>query len=421
VSRKKKYYILGCLISFPLSTPYLDLFLTSVFLFVIFLNKDLRGASLRRLFVSRILPNLLFLFLLCRDIVSIFTFFDLKTVRIILVHLVLFLFALLSNFDLLTSRRYKLILNIGIFYFASYTIFYIITKIKGEDWATLQTVYLTGSVYAAIPFLFISYSILENSTRQTMTSEMVLVLLALISATVYSSRTLLLFIFLFLFTFLFKSKIEVVKRLQFFSILLFLSIFLSAISGTFVSHTKPIQSSQDSYGVESSSTSEDSNLKNFIKDLSASALFLFNNRQSDQDRKSHLLCGIEALKNRGLITNIFGSGTNTYRHTLASCTQFGGPGYSDEKIIRKDKGSQSISFTITLIDYGILPFVLIFIMFFHHFSQFFNQKNSLVYMFYFVLNFYLFFITNLGPALIVWLFFVAPYLGHYKDRWIRLK
>ena len=243
-SKEKILYIglfFGCLISFPLNTPYLDLFLTSLFLFVILLNKDIRGASLRRLFVSRILPNLLFLFLLCRDIVSIFAFFDLKTVRIALVHLVLFLFALLSNFDLLTSRRYKLILNIGIFYFASYSIFYTITKIKGEDWATLQTVYLTGSVYAAIPFLFISYSILENSTRQTITSEMVLVLLALISATVYSSRTLLLFIFLFIFTFLFKSKIEVVKRLQFFSILLFLSIFLSAISGTFVSHTKPIQ------------------------------------------------------------------------------------------------------------------------------------------------------------------------------------
>ncbi len=413
-SKEKLFYFaifFGCLIAFPISTPYLDLLLISVYLFLQ-ISKTIWNASVFSFLKFNTLPPLaLFSYFLLRDTFSLWNFFEFKTLRILLVHFVLLIFIVFQILQPNSRINYMFVLRISILYFAFYDIFYLFMRLTGQNWATLQTVYLTGSVYASIPFLFTSYLILENSSNRSLRSEYFLTILALISAVLYSSRTLLLFILLFLVIYYFKSQVEIKKKHKFVFGFLLMTIFLSLTSGVFVSHSNDLRVSNNS---ETTTISEDKivqtdiSIVSFLKDVSSSALFLVNNRKSDDDRKAHILCALESLENRTILNNLIGSGTNTYRHTLGSCTQFGGQGYSDDVIERKDKGSQSISFTVIMLDYGLFAFILLVLVFMSRLYDFYQRRVSFTYLLYFVLNFYLFFVTNLGAAFIVWLYFSSP-------------
>ena len=402
--------IFGCLIAFPLSTPYVDLMLICVYL--IFLVSKVSGYEYFSTYSKslNLLSVALFSYLIIRDIISIISFFDIKTIRVLLVHLVLLILITLKINLLNDKFDYRFVLKISVFYFALYDIFYVFTRLTEQDWAKLQTVYLTGSVYAAIPFLYISYVILENSTNASLKSEYYVTFLALISAVLYSSRTLLLFILVFLIIYCFKSKVELIDRLKFVFGLLLLAFSLSFFFGIFVSHSREpdiIKSSDAAIVSEYKHVGSNNSIIRFINDISSSALFLVNNRKPDDDRKAHIMCAFESLENRTLINNLFGSGTNTYRYTLATCSQFGGQGYSDTKIERNNRGSQSISFTIIMLDYGLLVFILLFLIFIKRLHEFYQGQITATYILYFLLNSYLFFIINLGFALIIWLFLTS--------------
>lgn len=411
-SKEKVFYFgiyFGCIIAFPISTPYLDLFFISIYL--ILMVKGASGHKKSFGFSKSIdIPSIaLFLFFFLRDLFSLINFFEVKTLRILLVHLVLFILLIVHSLQLNPKINYKIILRISIIYFAFYNIYYFIILLTGQNWATLQTVYLTGSVYASIPFLFTSYMVLENSSNKTLRFEYFLTILALTSAILYSSRSLLLFILFFIGIYFFKSKVELRKRLKFVFGCLFLTISMSWAFGVFVSYSNDFRIGNDSdiaIVEEDKIIETNKSVIRFFEDLTSSAFFLVENKRDD-DRKAHILCALESLENRTLINNLIGSGTNTYRHTLASCSQFGGQGYSDNSIKRENKGSQSISFTIIMLDYGLFAYILFFSLFAKRLYDFYQSRVSLTYLLYFLLNFYLFFVTNLGVTFIVWLFFTS--------------
>lgn len=402
--------IFGCLISFPFSTPYIDLLFIGFYV-LLQLRRNIQNLGISKsILFQNFLVILLFAYFAFRDLFSMSQVPDLKTLRILLVHLLLLSFVLIVGELEGAKIGYRVILNIGICYFFLYNAYFFLIWVIGQNWAELQTVYLTGSLYVAIPFIFISFLILENSSSKTFHSECLLTSLAILSAIVYSSRTLLLFVLFFATQYLYKSRVELEKRLRFVFGFWFISIIFSLVFGVFVSHSNDVQvtpSTSQSAVSQSSLRSSDISVSHYFKDITSSIFFLIKNRNSDSDRKEHISCAFEALENRNAQSKLFGSGTNTYRYTLGSCTQFGGGGYSDEKIVRQGRGSQSISFTVIMLDYGLFPYLLLFSIFVYRLYQFSRKQTSFTYIIYFLLNFYLFFVTNLGAAFIVWLFFAS--------------
>jgi hypothetical protein len=116
-SKEKVFYFgiyFGCIIAFPISTPYLDLFFISIYL--ILMVKGASGHKKSFGFSKSIdMPSIaLFLFFFLRDLFSLINFFEVKTLRILLVHLVLFIFLIVHSLQLNPKINYKIILRISI-------------------------------------------------------------------------------------------------------------------------------------------------------------------------------------------------------------------------------------------------------------------------------------------------------------------
>ena len=272
--------IFGCLISFPFSTPYIDLLLIGFYVLLQFRRK-IQNLGISKSILFQNFPGiLLFAYFAIRDLFSISQVPDPKTLRILLVHLLLLCFVLVVGELEGAKIDYKVILNIGICYFFLYNAYFFLIWVIGKNWAELQTVYLTGSLYVVIPFIFISFLILENSSSKTFHSECLLTSLAILSAIVYSSRTLLLLVLFFTTQYLYKSRVELKRRLRFVFGFWFTSVIFSLIFGVFVSHSSDVQvapSSSQPKVTQNSLRSSDISVGRYFKDITSSIFFLIEN------------------------------------------------------------------------------------------------------------------------------------------------
>ena len=338
------------------------------------------------------LPSILITYFVVRDLFSLYNNANDKTFRWFIVHIItLILFLFYRKINL----RYETIYAILIFYSIISLVNYVVMTWTGYNWEELQGVIISGSIILSIPFIVAILIVPSTFSNFRNMREISLLYLVMINGIVYQSRTTIFLVFLSLGLILFKSKVSFKSRMRLFLPISFITVCLSFVGNTFHS---------DLQAAKINSVSEEgrSEISNYLTDIRDTALLLIRNRDSDSDRVQHLKCGLKFASKRDFPMSLFGSGANSFKYEIEKCSEFGGEDGIAQEIEYVGNGSRSVSFTILIIDYGVVGIGLIFVGIIINLRNQFLKKHKYD-VIAIILFSYLLLVANVNDILLVWL------------------
>jgi hypothetical protein len=132
-------------------------------------------------------------------------------------------------------------------------------------------------------------------------------------------------------------------------------------------------------------------------------LLIVKNRESNSDQIQHIKYGLKFASERDFLELLFGSVANSFRYEIEKCSEFGGKDKIVQKIRYVGNGSRFISFTILIIDYGLVGIGLLLL------GIVMNLRKQLMKDLKYdaiasMIFLYLLFLANVNGILLVWIF-----------------
>ncbi len=384
--------LFSCLYIWPLRIVWIDKFVITLIVTSTLLKRKKRFLQQQKSNQSfQInLPSIIITYFVVRDLFSLYSNANYKTFRWVIVHIITLIFFL---FYRKINLRYETIYAILILYSIVSLVNYVVMTLTGYNWEALQGVIISGSIISSIPFVVAILIVCSTFSNFRNMREISLLYLVMINGIVYQSRTTILLVFISLGLILFKSKVRFKSRIRLFLPISFITVCLSFFGNTFHS---------DLQAAKINAVSEGGEISNYLSDIRDTALLLIKNRDSDSDRVQHLKCGLKFASKRDFPMSLFGSGANSFRYEIEKCSEFGGEDEIAQEIEYVGNGSRSVSFTILIIDYGVVGIGLIFVGIIINLRNQFLRKHKYDAIASILFS-YLLLVANVNDILLVWL------------------